>query len=145
MPDFRRMAEVCRYRARQATVRRQQLQRAALHGGELARQAIRHLPGDRHAALAFELLDRGPGLGPDGAGRLDVAIAEVGDFGGAAALTALSRIPPPHGVREHSSNDIGRSRSAAPSGGEYCPNVTTEWSRSAVDWAFPGSRQCRRT
>src|SRR5262245_11576667 len=51
------------------------LQRPAGHGGELAREAIRHLPGDRQPALALEPLDGDLGVGIDGAGRLDLAVA----------------------------------------------------------------------
>src|SRR5476649_2829285 len=39
------------------------------HHGEFLRQTIGHLSGHRYLALAFELLDRGLGVGTDGAGR----------------------------------------------------------------------------
>ena len=47
--------------------------------GEFAHQAVRHLPGHGDLAVALELLDRGLGIGADGAGRLQLAVAVFGE------------------------------------------------------------------
>jgi hypothetical protein len=49
--------------------------RLARHRREFAHRAIGHLPGYGYLAVAFELLDRGLGLGADGAGRFQLAIS----------------------------------------------------------------------
>src|SRR4051812_13151552 len=54
------------------------LQRTAGHDRELARQSIGHLAADRQLALALELLDGGLRLGTENAGRLDLAVAVIG-------------------------------------------------------------------
>ena len=53
-------------------------QRTAGDRGELADQPIGDLAGDRQAAGALEALDRRLGVRIDDAGRLDLAVAEVG-------------------------------------------------------------------
>ena len=52
--------------------------RPAGHRRQFTHQPIRQLPGDRHLAVALELLDRRLGVGADIAGRLELAVAEFG-------------------------------------------------------------------
>jgi len=63
------------------------------HGCEFAHEAVRHLSRDRDLALALEFLDRGLGIGTNGAGRLQLAVAVFGqralDCGDAARAGRL--------------------------------------------------------
>ena len=49
------------------------------HRRELLHQTVRHLPGHRQLAVTLEFRDRGLGVGADGAGRLQLAVAIFGE------------------------------------------------------------------